>query len=142
MTDQFNYQTVCLHILSGILYRTTKIKTVDYANEHLFKPLGIAMHENYYAETAEEHKPFTIGKTPKETIWFCNPDGLGTPGYDLCMSAEDMKKIGLVCTNRDCYGDKQIVSAGWINEMTLPRTVESDKFRNMDYGYLWCIIDR
>ena len=46
LTDEFNYQTVCLHILSGILYRVTGMKTVDYANRHLFEPLGIARHEN------------------------------------------------------------------------------------------------
>ncbi|MBQ3616742.1 MAG: serine hydrolase [Bacteroidales bacterium] len=31
LTDEFNYQTVCLHILSGILYKATNTKTVDYA---------------------------------------------------------------------------------------------------------------
>ena len=142
MTDEFNYQTVCLHILSGILYRATNMKTVDYANTYLFEPLGIPPHMNYYAETAEEHKQFTIGKTPKGNIWFCDPDGLGTPGYGLCMSAEDMAKIGLMCLNKGIYNGKQIVSADWIAEMTRPRTVESDHFRGMDYGYLWWIIDR
>lgn len=142
LTDEFNYQTVCLHILSGVLYRATNMKTVDYANENLFEPLGIAMHENYYAETAEEHKQFTIGKLPKGNIWFCDSDGLGTPGYGLCMSAEDMAKIGLLCLNKGVYNGKQIVSAGWIEEMTKPRTVESDHFRGMEYGFLWWIIDR
>ena len=142
LTDEFNYQTVCLHILSGILYQATKMKTVDYAGEYLFEPLGIALHENYYAETADEHKLFTIGKTPKKNIWFCDPDGLGTPGYGLCMSAEDMAKVGLLCLNKGRYGDKQIVSAEWIEEMTRPRTVANDNFRGMDYGYLWWIIDR
>ena len=142
LTDEFNYQTVCLHILSGILYRATNMKTVDYANRYLFEPLGIATHENYYVETAEEHKQFTIGKTPKANIWFCDPDGLGTPGYGLCMSAEDMAKIGLLCLNKGIYGGRQIVSANWIEEMTTPRTVGSDHFRGMDYGYLWWIIDR
>ena len=142
LTEEFNYQTVCLHILSGILYRATKMKTVDYANTYLFEPLGIPMHENYYVETAEEHKQFTIGKTPKENIWFCDPEGLGTPGYGLCMSAEDMAKIGLLCLNKGIYDGKQIVSSDWIEEMTSPRTVESKHFRGMDYGYLWWIIDR
>ena len=136
LTDEFNYQTVCLHILSGILYRATGMKTVDYANRYLFEPLGIATHENYYVETAEEHKRFTIGKTPKANIWFCDPDGLGTPGYGLCMSAEDMAKIGLLCLNKGIYGGKRILSASWIEEMTTPRTVESDHFRGMEYGYL------
>ena len=142
LTEEFNYQTVCLHILSGILHRATNMKTVDYANTYLFEPLGISRHENYYVETAEEHKQFTIGKTPKENIWFCDPEGLGTPGYGLCMSAEDMVKIGLLCLNKGIYDGKQIISSDWIEEMTSPRVVESKHFRGMDYGYLWWIIDR
>ena len=94
------------------------------------------------AETAQKHKQFTMGKTPKSNIWFADPDGLGTPGYGLCMSAEDMAKIGLLCLNKGIYDGKQIVSASWIEEMTTPRTVEGDHFRGMDYGYLWWIIDR
>ena len=142
LTEKFNYQTVCLHILSGILYKATKMKTVDYANTYLFEPLGIKKHINYLAETAEEHKQFTISKLPKENIWFCDTDGLGTPGYGLCMSAEDMAKIGLLCLNKGSFDDKQIISSSWIEEMTRPRIVESDHFRGMDYGYLWWIIDR
>ncbi|MBQ2911118.1 MAG: serine hydrolase [Clostridia bacterium] len=142
LTDEFNYQTVCLHILSGILYKATGMKTVDYANKYLFEPLGIAKHINYYAKSAEEHKQFTIGKLPKENVWFSDPDGLGTPGYGLCMSAEDMAKIGLLCLNKGIFNGKQIVSAQWIEEMTSPRIVESDRFRGMEYGYLWWIIDR
>ena len=142
LTDEFNYQTVCLHILSGILYRATKMKTVDFANEFLFKPLDIAEHKNYYAKTAEEHKHFTIDKLPKENIWFADPEGLGTPGYGLCMSAEDMAKIGLLCLNKGIYNGKQIVSPEWIEEITKPKAVESKYFRGMDYGYLWWIIDR
>ena len=142
LTEEFNYQTVCLHILSGIIYRATNMKTVDYANTYLFEPLGIPMHENYYVETAEEHKKFTIGKLPKDNIWFCDPEGLGTPGYGLCMSAEDMAKIGLMCLNKGIFDNKRIVSDQWIEEMTSPRAVESKHFRGMDYGYLWWIIDR
>ena len=142
LTDEFDYRTVCLHVLSGILYKATNMKIVDYANEYLFKPLGIKEHVNYYAETAEDHKAFTIGKAPKEHIWFSDPEGLGTPGYGLCMSAEDMAKIGLLCLNKGVHNGKQIVSAGWIEEMTSPRVVESNQFRGMEYGYLWWIIDR
>ena len=142
LTDEFNYQTVCLHILSGILYEATGMNTVDYANKYLFEPLDIKKHRNYLAETAEEHKQFTIEKTPKKDIWFCDPQGLGTPGYGLCMSAKDMAKIGLLCLNNGAFEGKQIVSERWIKEMTRPRIVESKYFRNMEYGYLWWIIDR
>ncbi len=51
LADEFKYSSVCIHILSGLLYRATGMKTVDYTNEYLFKPLGIAHHENYYAKS-------------------------------------------------------------------------------------------
>ena len=140
ITDEFDYRTVCLHILSGILYQSTGMKTVDFANQYLFSPLGIAEHQNYYAKSAEEHKEFTISKSPKKNIWFADPDGLGTPGYGLCMSASDMAKIGQLCLNQGIWKGKRIISEEWIAEMTKPREVESNYFRGMQYGYLWWII--
>jgi CubicO group peptidase (beta-lactamase class C family) len=53
-----------------------------------------------------------------------------------------MVKIGQLCLNNGVCGGKQIVSSAWIEEMTRPRTVESDRFRGMAYGYLWWIIHR
>lgn len=141
ITNEFNYQTVCLHILSGILYKATNMITVDYANKYLFEPLGIKKHINYYAASAEEHKKFIIDKLPKDKFWLCDSENLGTPGYGLCMSADDMARIGLLCLNKGKYNDKQIVSSKWIEEMTEPRIIENDKFRGMMYGYLWWIID-
>lgn len=140
LTDEFNYQTVCLHILSGILYQASGMKTVDFANEYLFAPLGIRKHENFYARSAEEHKAFTIEKTPKGNVWFADPEGLGTPGYGLCMSAQDMAKIGQMCLDRGEYSGKRVVPESWIKDMTVPREVEGPHFRGMQYGYLWWII--
>lgn len=140
LTDQFDYRTVCLHILSGILYRASGMKTVDFANQYLFSPLGIPEHRNYYALNAEEHKEFTISKTPKDNIWFADPEGLGTPGYGLCMSAEDMARIGQLCLNCGEWEGSRIISEDWIRDMTFPRKVESRYFRGMQYGFLWWII--
>ena len=142
LTDEFKYSSVCLHILTGILYKATGMLTVDYANKYLFEPLGISAHKNFYAKTAQEHKEFTISKLPKEAVWFADPQGLGTPGYGLCMTASDMAKIGQLCLNKGDFGGQQIVSANWIREMTAPRTVEGNHFRGMEYGYLWWIISR
>lgn len=131
---------MCLHILSGILYRTLGLKTVDYANRYLFAPLGIPEHHNYTAMDAQEHRQFTISKTPKGNIWFADPEGLGTPGYGLCMSAFDMAKIGQLCLKRGMWEGTRILSEGWIREMIRPRPVENKSFRGMQYGYLWWII--
>lgn len=140
LINEFNYQTVCLHILSGLLYKATGMNTVDFANEYLFKPIGIAEHVNYYAKSAEEHKQFTISKFPKTNVWFADSQGLGTPGYGLCMSASDMAKMGLLCLNNGLWNGNRIISELWIKDMTFPRIVENSWFRGMYYGYLWWII--
>lgn len=139
-TGKFDYRTVCLHILSGILFKATGMKTVDFANKYLFGPLGIAKHENFYAKSADEHKNFILAKTPKKNVWFADPQGLGTPGYGLCMSAVDMAKLGQLCLQKGMWNGRRIVSARWLEDMTKPRTVESRWFRGMHYGYLWWII--
>ena len=73
-------------------------------------------------------------------MWFADPAGLGTPGYGLCMSAEDMAKIGQLCLNRGTWEGKRIVSEEWISEMITPRPVECGGFRGMQYGFLWWVI--
>lgn len=47
---EFNYQTVCLHILTGTLTLVTKIIPVDYTKKYLFKPIGVHEHKNYCAD--------------------------------------------------------------------------------------------
>ena len=140
ITGEFSYRTVCLHILSGILYRATGMNTVDFANRYLFAPLGIAEHENYFATSVEEHRHFTIDKAPRQNVWFADPQGIGTPGYGLCMSASDMAKLGQLCLQNGAWNGKQIISAKWIAEMLAPRTIESGRFQGMHYGYLWWVV--
>ena len=140
LTDDFDYRTVCLHILSGILYKATGMTPTEYANKHLFGPLGIAPRNNFYAANAQEHVHFTIDKAPKEKVWFADPQGLGTPGYGICMSAEEMCRIGQLCLQRGIYDGKRIVSEAWIEEMTRPREVGGTMFLGMSYGYMWWII--
>lgn len=141
ITNEFRYQTVCLHILTGILKKVTNMTTVDFANKYLFEPLGVQKHVNYFAKTAEEHKNFTISKEPKGNIWFSDPQGIGTPGYGLCFSAEDMAKIGLLCLNKGVVDGVHIISSKWIDSISTTTCLAGKKFRNMRYGYLWWIID-
>ena len=56
--DEFFYQTVCLHMLTGILDEVSGMTTVDYANKYLFEPIGVSKHRGYYADSAEKHKSF------------------------------------------------------------------------------------
>ena len=141
ITDEFDYRTVCLQILSGILYKASGMKTVDMANKYLFTPLGIAEHKDFYAVTVAEHKGFIQDKSPKNNVWFADPQGIATPGYGLCMSACDMAKIGQLCLQNGIWNGKKIVSSEWLREMLTPRKVESGVFGGLHYGYLWWIVN-
>lgn len=141
ITNEFRYQTVCLHILTGLINKVSGMTPVDFANQYLFEPIGVQKHSNYLAQTIEEHKHFTISKEPKENVWFCDPKGVGTAGYGLCFSAEDMAKIGLLCLNKGKKDGIQIVSSKWIDRMSTTACLTGKEFRNMRYGYLWWIIN-
>lgn len=141
LTGEFKYSTLGIHILSGILSKTSGLKVVDFANKYLFEPIGVEKHMNYLAKSAEEHKQFTIGKTPKTNIWMCDPQGVGAAGFGLCLSASDIAKIGQLCLNQGFHNGKQIIASKWIEEITKPTHRCGIKFGNMSYGYLWWIID-
>lgn len=141
LTGSFKYSTLGIHILTGILAKVSGMNTVDFANRYLFQPLAIAPYHNFEAQTAEEHKAFTISKDPKENSWFVDPQGVGAAGFGLCLSAGDMAKIGQLCLNRGEYNNTKVVSSQWIEESTRPRVKCNENFANMEYGYLWWIPD-
>lgn len=137
ITDTFRYSTLGIHILTGIITKTSGLQTVDFANRYLFAPLGMEAYEGFEAQTAEEHKSFMLSKEPKKRIWFVDPQGVGTAGYGLCISARDMAKIGQLCLDGGQYDGKRVVSAEWLKESTMPRLQCDETFANMGYGYLW-----
>ena len=134
ITDEFDYRTVCLHILSGILFKATGMKVVDFANEYLFRPLGIAEHKNAFARIAQEHKLFITDKSPRKNVWLADPQGLAAPGYGLCLSATDMAKLGQLCLQNGVWNGRQIVSPDWLKEMLSPRRIERGAFGGKSYG--------
>jgi len=141
MTGEFQYSTLGIHILTGIIARASKMTTVDFANQYLFDPLTIAPRKIYVAPDAEAHKAFTVGKAPKGKIWFSGEKGVAAAGYGLCLSAEEMSKIGLLCLKKGVFNGQRIVSEKWLEESTIVRLRCGEKFRDMKYGYLWWIID-
>lgn len=141
LIGEFKYATLGIHILTGIISKTSGLNVVDFANKYLFESIGVERHTNYFVETAEEHKHFIICKDPKKNVWFCDPKGVGAAGYGLCFSATDIAKIGQLCLNKGIHNGKQIVSTKWIEEITKSNYRCGNEFGNMSYGYLWWIID-
>ncbi len=141
ITGEFKYSTLGIHILSTIITKVSNMPTLEFANKYLFNPLGIKERKNYIVKNKEEHINFVTDKFPKENGWFCDNNGIVTSGFGLCLSAEDLAKIGQMCLNKGIFNDKQIVSSEWIKQITTPYIKCDEKFAFMQYGYLWWIVD-
>lgn len=142
ITGEFKYSTLGIHILMGVIARTSGMRTIDFANRFLFQPLGIASHQNYQAETAKEHKEFTLSKQPRENLWFCDPQEVNTAGWGLTLTAADMAKLGQLCLEGGTCRGERIVSSAWIDQSTQAHFHCGESFGRMSYGYLWWIPDR
>lgn len=107
----WHYNTGASHILSGIVTSATGTSTLDFAEENLFKPLGITRY-----------------------AW--SEDGAGTiiGGFDLRLSPRDMAKFGYLYLHGGRWDGKQIVSEEWVERSTSTLTRPT---ADLGYGYQW-----
>ena len=82
-----------------------------------FYYLEIGNVKPYYAKAKEAHKEFIMNRKLKSHIWFVDAREAGTTWYGLCLSANDLARIGLLCLNKRKYSDKKIISEKYIDEM-------------------------
>lgn len=137
ITGEFKYATLGIQILSGVIQNASGMKCIDFANQYLFAPLGIPEHTIHGASDKDDQFDFLMNKAPKKNEWYSDPKDTVTAGWGLCLSAEDMAKIGVLILNSGEYDNKRIISTNWIDEMTAPRIALGERFGNMHYGYLW-----
>ena len=137
ITGEFKYATLGIQILSGVIQNASGMKCIDFANKYLFAPLGIPEHTIHGASDKDDQFDFLMNKAAKKNEWYSDPKDTVTAGWGLCLSAEDMAKIGVLILNGGEYDNNRIISTNWIDEMTAPRISLGERFGNMHYGYLW-----
>ena len=108
----FKYNTGCTHLLFAALNRVG-LKVSDFAQDRLFKPLGIS---NYN--------------------W--NRDSNGIP-FSLHMRTRDMAKFGYLYLKGGNWSGKQIVPQSWIEESTKKHIKVTWGRIAEYYGYKWYI---
>jgi len=116
--EQFNYNTLSTHLLSVILTEATGMGTAEFAQEHLFKPLGITNYE-----------------------WPTN-DGYNIGGSQLRLRARDMAKMGMLFVNKGESNGQQIVPFDWVQQSTTVQVLSGmgwtwESISEGNYGYLW-----
>ncbi|MFB6731617.1 serine hydrolase domain-containing protein [Bacillus mobilis] len=121
----FRYSSAGAHVLSAIITSVTGKSARDFANEYLFRPLGMREIQNYNMKAFGFDDLF--GKDVKG--WVHDPNGISTGGWGLTLTARDMAKFGQLYLKEGIYNGKQILAKSWIKEST---TMNPNY-----YGYLW-----
>lgn len=110
---QWHYFTTGVMLLGSILDKVIPGGLEKYADEKLFKPLGITHYQWVYTP---QHVPSTAG--------------------GIRMKSLDFAKYGQLYANAGRWNNKQVVPTEWVNETfshQLPVTGRKDEY----YGYLF-----
>lgn len=83
------------HLLSAIIQETTEVSALEFAQEHLFGPLGVS-----------------------EVIWPSDPQGNNMGWGDMKLAPHDMAKLGYLFLNEGLWDGHQVVSAAWVKAAT------------------------
>jgi CubicO group peptidase (beta-lactamase class C family) len=111
----FNYSDGGAHLSSVLLARATGMETSEFANEYLFKPMGLS-----------------------EKAWYVDNRHLAYGGVGLLIGIHDMLKIGFMYLNDGYYNGRQIVPADWIETATSFKVSSNNEIPQLkDYGYYW-----
>jgi CubicO group peptidase (beta-lactamase class C family) len=114
----FNYSNLTSNWLGIIVDRACGMHLKDYAQEHLFMPMGTEAGD-----------------------WGTDWDGHNNGCGDLHLMARDMAKFGLLYLNGGEYQGTQILPAGWVKNslQTYSEHARSNigRFRDIGYSYHW-----
>ncbi|MHA1638183.1 MAG: serine hydrolase domain-containing protein [Candidatus Thorarchaeota archaeon] len=109
----YEYNTGGSHLLSAIINVTTGMTTLDFAEEHLFGPIGI-----------------------QDPWWPTDPLGINAGGHRLGLRIDDMARLGYLYLNNGTWDDQQVVPKEYVLE-----SIQSNMMieANTGYGYQWWI---
>ncbi|MCE1253694.1 MAG: beta-lactamase family protein [Anaerolineae bacterium] len=121
----FKYSTGGAHLLSAILTRSTGLSARAFANEYLFKPIGMREIEDNKMEGFGFEDLFGA----KVRGWVKDPQGNSTGGWGLTLTARDMARFGLLYLNDGRWQGQTLLAENWVRESMAPNVHH--------YGYLW-----
>jgi len=110
----FNYCGGATTILGAALAKSVGQRLEVYAQEKLFRPLGI---------------------TDVEWLGFSN-SSLVAAFAGLRLRPRDLAKLGQLVSDEGCWNGRQIISARWIGESTRPY-MNAEGYGALYYGYHW-----
>lgn len=128
----FKYSTAGAHLLSAIITRATGKCACEFANEYLFRPIGMKEIPDYEMKAFGFEELF--GKNMRG--WVKDPKCNSTGGWGLTLTPRDMARFGFLYLNGGVWNDNNIISMPWINESTAINE-RKHVMNSYKYGYLW-----
>ncbi|HEX2908509.1 MAG TPA: serine hydrolase, partial [Phototrophicaceae bacterium] len=112
--EQFLYNSGGSNLLAAIVETATGQPMLDFAEENLFKPLGIT-----------------------HLSWQTDPQGHYLGGWGLHLEPRDMAKFGYLYLNGGQWDGQQIIPAEWVATST-QKHISSQPLSD-GYGYQWWV---
>ncbi len=116
--EKWVYNSGASHLMSGIIKKATGRYIDEYAEEHLFGPLGI---DDYHWKKTSKGYPDTEG--------------------GLYLQAEQLAKIAYLYLNGGIWDGQRILGNGWAETSTAVHA-ESINAAGWGYGYQWWRLDQ
>ena len=111
--QRFAYCSPNFHILSTALSKAARESTLQFAQAHLFGPLGI-----------------------RDAYWPADPRGINHGWGDLQLYPEDMAKLGLLMLRGGEWNSRRILPGWWVDSAwTVHAKMSADS--SYDYGLGW-----
>ena len=107
--DRFDYSNMSSFLLSAIIEESTGMDTLEYAQEKLFRPLGI-----------------------ENVQWEWSPQGYAIGYARMWMKPEDMAKFGLLYLQQGQWDGEQVVPADWVKESVTPHAFPKNYVQLLD----------
>jgi CubicO group peptidase (beta-lactamase class C family) len=123
MGQEFKYFTGSHMVLSALITKTSKTSTKEFAQEKLFKPLGI------------------------QCGFWRKVDGYYAGGDETYFTARDLARFGELYLNQGKINGVQLLDSSWVEKSFTNYTSESNAFRTLDcyqemgYGYSWWLLN-
>lgn len=131
---KFYYSSGNSHFLTALVNHITGEQTGKFANEHLFKPLGI-----HFQPLSQPiiYNSWNEYKLPLNQTWRQDPMSIETASFGLYLTAKDMAKFGFLFLNQGQWDGSSILSKSWVNESTKDQV--TNIYGRYSYGYQWWI---
>ncbi len=113
---QYSYKEWDYLLLAVILENVLNVSLNEFCQEALFRPLGIQLNEDNFNISSKTIIHNLYGNQ-----------------HSFSCSVDDIHKLSQMLLNNGMYGDKKILSRGYIREMLQPQKT------NENYGYLWSL---